>query len=81
MACTQIIRALPILEMAYGFYPFLAIGSLLLELAALAFWLFAALPPGLIEAIGAAEIFSVGVMVTTAVAAPLMLRVGKTDAA
>ena len=63
------------------FYPFLAIGSLLLELAALAFWLFDALPPRLITPISAAVLFSVGVMVTTAVAAPLMLRIGKTDVA
>jgi len=63
------------------FYPFLAIGSLLLELAALAFWLFDALPPRLVTPIGAAVLFSAGVMVITAVAAPLMLRVGKTDVA
>ena len=61
------------------FYPFLAIGSLLFELAALGFWLFAALPSRLMAPIGAAVLFSAGVMVTTAVAAPLMLRVGKTD--
>jgi hypothetical protein len=59
------------------FYPVLAIGSLLLELATLAFWLFDALPLRLITPICAAVLFSAGVMVTTAVAAALMLRVGK----
>src|SRR6266513_4598348 len=68
-------------DMGNGFYvyPGLAIGGMLLKVLIYVLALRAGYPPQVVVPIGLAVAFNIGVLVTTAFAAPQLLRLRRTD--